>query len=165
MTRRWLLTAAFYQSTGSQRSPFVIDPLVTEQPFISLPRDRSVFLTLRYERNAGRPQGMLGGAVGNGPAGSVSGSVFLDENGDGVRSASEQPAQNVTVLLDGRFAVRTDSLGNFAFPRVSAGSHSLAVVPDNLPLPWSLRDGDAQRTIRIEVRGSARVDFGARRQP
>ena len=165
MTRRWLLTAAFYQSMGSQRSPFVIDPLVTEQPFISLPRDRSVFLTLRYERNAGRPQGMLGGAVGNGPAGSVSGSVFLDENGDGVRNASEQPAQNVTVLLDGRFAIRTDSLGNFAFPRVSAGSHALAVVPDNLPLPWSLRDGDAERRIEVGVRQPTRVDFGARRQP
>jgi len=165
MTRRWLLTAAFYQSMGSQRSPFVIDPLATEQPFISMPRDRSVFLTLRYERNAGRTQGMLGGASGDGPAGSVSGSVFLDENGDGVRSASEQAAQNVTVLLDGRFAVRTDSLGNFAFPRVSAGRHSVVVVPDNLPLPWSLRDGEAERRIEVEVRRTAEVEFGARRQP
>jgi hypothetical protein len=165
VTRRWLLTAAFYQSLGSQRSPFVIDPLVTEQPFVSLPRDRSVFLTLRYERNAGRPQGMLGGMAADGPAGSVAGSVFLDENADGVRSASELPAQNVTVLLDGRYAVRTDSLGNFAFPRVSAGSHALAVVPDNLPLPWSLRDGDAERRIEVEVRQATAVDFGARRQP
>ena len=165
MSRRWLLTAAFYQSMGSQRSPFVIDPLVTEQPFISLPRDRSVFLTLRYERNAGRPQGMLGGVAPNGPAGSIAGSVFLDDNGDGTRNASEQAAQNVTVLLDGRFAVRTDSLGNFAFPRVAAGSHVLTVVPDNLPLPWSLRDGDAEHTIQVDVRGTARVDFAARRQP
>jgi hypothetical protein len=165
VTRRWLLTAAFYQSLGSQRSPFVIDPLATEQPFVSLPRDRSVFLTLRYERNAGRPQGMLGGMAADGPAGSVSGSVFLDENGDGVRSASELPAQNVTVLLDGRYAVRTDSLGNFAFPRVSAGSHVLTVVPDNLPLPWSLRDGDAERRIEVQVRQAATADFGARRQP
>ena len=165
MASRWSLTTAFYQNLGSQRSPFVIDPLVTEQPFVSFPRDRSLFLTLRYERNAGRPQGMLGGVAGNGPAGSVAGSVFLDDNGDGVRNASEQPAQNVTVLLDGRFAVRTDSLGNFAFPRVSTGSHVLTVVPDNLPLPWSLRDGDAQRTVQVDVRGTARVDFAARRQP
>lgn len=165
MSSRWLLTTAFYQSLGSQRSPFIIDPLVTEQPFVSFPRDRSLFLTLRYERNSGRPQGMLGGAAGDGPAGAVAGSVFLDDNDDGLRNASEQPAQNVTVLLDGRFAVRTDSLGNFAFPRVATGSHVLTVVPDNLPLPWAVRDGDAQRTIQVDVRGTARADFAARRQP
>lgn len=164
LTRRWSLAAAFYQSLGSQRSPFIIDPLATAQPFISLPRDRSVFLSLRYERNGGQPQGMLGGVAG-GPAGSVAGSVFLDENGDGVRNASEQPAQNLTVVLDGRYAVRTDSLGNYAFPRVSAGRHSLSVVADNLPLPWALRDGDAERRIEVDVRQAAVADFGARRQP
>jgi hypothetical protein len=162
---RWRLTAAYYQSQGSQRSPFILDPLVTDQPFVSLPRDRSLFLTLRYERNAGRPQGMIGGLAGSGPAGAVAGSVFLDENGDGMRNASEQAAPNVTVVLDGRFAVRTDSLGNFAFPQVAAGSHTLSVVPDNLPLPWSVRDGDAQRTIEVTVRGTARADIGARREP
>src|SRR3546814_6693810 len=57
LTPRWSLSAAFYQSRGSRRSPFILDPLVTETPFISLPRNRSVFLTLRYERSAGRPQG------------------------------------------------------------------------------------------------------------
>ena len=165
LTRRWSLTAAFYQSLGSQRSPFVIDPLATAQPFISFPRDRSVFLSLRYERNAGQPQGLLGAGAAGGPAGSVGGSVFLDDNGDGVRNASELPAQNVTVVLDGRYAVRTDSLGNFAFPRVSAGSHVLSVVADNLPLPWSLRDGDAERRVEVGVRQAAVADFGARRQP
>lgn len=165
LSPRWQLAAAYYQSQGSQRSPFILDPLVTDQPFVSLPRDRSLFLTLRYERNAGRPRGMIGGLAGGGPAGAVAGSVFLDENGDGVRSASEQAAPNVTVVLDGRFAVRTDSLGRFAFPQVAAGSHTLSVVSDNLPLPWSVRDGDAQRTIEVTVRGTIRADIGARREP
>jgi hypothetical protein len=163
MTPRWSVNAALYQSTGSQRSPFVLDPLVTETPFISLPRDRSVFLTLRYERNAGRPQAVLGGATG-GPTGSVAGSLFLDENGDGVRAASEQPAANITVLLDGRYAMRTDSLGNFEFPRVAAGPHRVSVVPDNLPLPWYIDDAAAQRVVQVTVRQTARVDIGARRQ-
>lgn len=163
MTPRWSVNAALYQSTGSQRSPFVLDPLVTETPFISLPRDRSVFLTLRYERSAGRPQAVLGGASG-GPTGSVAGSLFLDENGDGVRAASEQPAANVTVLLDGRYAARTDSLGGFEFPRVAAGSHRVTVVPDNLPLPWYIDDAAAQRVVQVVVRQAARVDIGARRQ-
>lgn len=162
---RWFLTAAFYQSQGSRRSPFILDPLVTETPFISLPRNRSVFLTLRYERSAGRPQMVIGGAPGTaGPTGAIVGSLFLDDNGDGVRAASEQPAANVTVVLDGRFAVRTDSLGNFEFPRVATGTHSLTVVPDNLPLPWFIDEAAAQRTLQVEVRQATRVDIGALRQ-
>jgi hypothetical protein len=162
LTPRWSMTAAFYQNQGSQRSPFILDPLVTETPFISLPRDRSLFLSLRYERNAGRPQAVIGGTPG-GPTGAIVGSLFLDDNNDGVRAASEQPAGNVTVMLDGRFTVRTDSLGNFEFPRVSAGMHTLTVVPDNLPLPWFIDEAGAQRSIRVMVRQATRVDIGARR--
>src|SRR3546814_13850426 len=71
---------------------------------------------------------------------------------------------NVTVLLDGRFAVRTDSLGNFEFPRVAAGSHVLTVVPDNLPLPWFINQADAQRSVQVRGRETARNDIGPRRQ-
>ena len=160
---RWSLTAAIYQSQGSQRSPFVLDPFVTETPFVSLPRDRSLFLSLRYERSAGHAQAVLGGAPG-GPTGAVAGSLFLDDNGDGVRSASEQAASNVTVLLDGRFAARTDSLGNFEFPLVATGSHTLTVVPDNLPLPWFIDETAAQRSVQVHVRETSRIDVGALRQ-
>ena len=163
ISAHWSLNAAFYQSQGSQRSPFILDPLVTETPFISLPRDRAVFLSLRYERNAGHPQAVVGGPP-NGPTGAVIGSVYLDDNGDGVRSASEQPAANVTVLLDGRFAARTDSLGNFEFPRVATGPHSVTVVPDNLPLPWFIDEPGGQRPIQVHVRQATQVDIGARRQ-
>lgn len=163
LSPRWSLNAAFYQSQGSRRSPFILDPLVTETPFISLPRNRSAFLTLRYERNAGRPQGVIGGAP-DGPAGSMSGSLFLDENDDGQRAASEQPAANVTVVLDGRYSVRTDSLGNFAFQRVAAGPHTLTVVPDNLPLPWFVPDDLSSRSVEVKVRQDTHVEIGARRQ-
>lgn len=160
---RWTLTGSYYQSQGSRRSPFVLDPLITGTPFISLPRNRSVFLTLRYERSAGRPQAVLGGAPG-GPTGAIAGSLFLDDNGDGVRNAAELPAANVTVVLDGRFALRTDSLGNFEFPRVATGSHTLTVIPDNLPLPWFVDDAAARRSVQVQVRQATRVDIGARRQ-
>lgn len=160
---RWSLSAMLYQSEGSQRSPFVLDPLVTEAPFVSLPRDRSVFLTLRYDHQAGRSQAVLGGAPGGGASGSVSGSLFLDENDDGQRAASEQPAANVTVILDGRYSVRTDSLGNFSFPRVAAGAHAITVVPDNLPLPWFIADGDG-RSVQVHVRQDSHVEIGAQRR-
>lgn len=163
MSSHWWLVGTIYENQGSRRSPFIIDPLATEQPFINLPRDRSVFLSLRFERQAGTSAGVLGGSPGM-AAGTVAGSVFLDENGDGERSASELPAANVTVLLDGRYAVRTDSQGEFEFPRVAIGAHTLEVVPDNLPLPWFLAEDGESRAIEVRVRDTTRVDIGARRQ-
>lgn len=159
----WWLVGTIYENQGSRRSPFVIDPLATEQPFINLPRDRSVFLSLRYERQAGTRAGVLGGTPDM-AAGTITGSVYLDENGDGIRSASELPAANVTVLLDGRYAVRTDSQGEFEFPRVAIGAHTVEVVPDNLPLPWFLEDETGRRAVEVQVRDTTRVDIGARRQ-
>lgn len=157
----WLLVGSVYQSQGSRRSPFILDPLVTDLPFISLPRDRSVFLSLRYARNAGRPQAVMGGAPGA-ATGGVNGSVYLDDNDDGARAASEQPAANVTVVLDGRYSVRTDAAGNFQFPRVAVGRHTLAVVPDNLPLPWFV--DEVPRPVDVTVRANVRIDIGARRR-
>ncbi|HBD20350.1 MAG TPA: hypothetical protein DC063_09895 [Arenimonas sp.] len=160
---RWWLVATVYENRGSRRSPFVIDPLATEQPFVNLPRDRTVFLSLRYERQAGTTAGVLGGTPDS-ASGAIQGSVFLDENGDGIRAASEEAAANVTVILDGRYSVRTDSQGNFEFPRVAVGAHTIEVVPDNLPLPWFLDEQGDRRAVEVQVREAARVDIGARRQ-
>nr|MBP6627003.1 carboxypeptidase regulatory-like domain-containing protein [Arenimonas sp.] len=136
---------------------------LTNQPITgSLPNDRYAYLSLRYDFSAGRARPVLGGPVG-GASGTVSGSVFLDENADGVRSASEQPARSVTVMLDNRFVVRTDDQGRFTFERVAVGAHTVTVVPDNLPLPWMIERDRAQRPVSVTVRGDAVVDFGAQR--
>ena len=45
--------------------------------------------------------------------------MFLDENGDGERSASELPAANVTVLLDGR-APKTPAHAKLTLPTGAA---------------------------------------------
>lgn len=163
LAARWWLVASLYENRGRQRSPFQLDPLANPDLFEVIPRDRSLFLALRYERQAGTPQAVLGGP-GDGAAGAIAGSVFLDDNGDGERSASEEAAANVTVVLDGRYAVRTDSQGNFLFPRVATGPHVIQVIPDNLPLPWFLDEGQDRRTVEVRVRGETRVDIGARRQ-
>jgi hypothetical protein len=163
LARHWWLSTTLYETSGRRRSPFVLDPLAPPDQFGDLPRSRSLYLSIRYERQAGSAQAIIGGGSAS-SAGSIAGSVFLDENDDGVRSASEQPAANVTVLLDGRFAVRTDSQGRFSFDRVSAGSHDLQVQADNLPLPWSFADGDERRPVQVQVRSEERVDIGARRQ-
>lgn len=163
LARHWWLEAAVYASEGARRSPFSLDPLAPPDQYLDLPRNRSLFLSVRYERQSGSSQSVLGAARGS-AFGSIGGSVFLDDNGDGTRSASEQPAANITVLLDGRYAVRTDSQGRFEFPRVGVGEHELTVVPDNLPLPWFLDGGDERRSVTVRVRDRQQLDIGAKRQ-
>ena len=154
----WLAHGEVVPVTARSREVLSLDPLAPPDQFLPIPRETTYFLSLRYERQAGSPSAVLGGLPGA-AAGGIRGSVFLDENGDGVRSASELPAVNVTVLLDGRYAVRTDSQGEFEFPRVATGAHTVQVVPDNLPLPWFLEGDAARRAVEVKVRESARVEM------
>jgi hypothetical protein len=136
---------------------------LTNQPvFETLPHDRAIYMSLRYDYSAGRARPVLGGPP-NAATGRIAGSVFLDDNGDGVRSASEQPVANITITLDDRYSVRTDDQGRFVFERVAVGVHTLEAVADNLPLPWSIDEVSARRTLQVEVRGEASVDIGAQR--
>jgi hypothetical protein len=162
ITPRWSLAANVSENRGPRTSPFVLDPLANPVPPDDLPRDRSVYASLRYDFSAGRARPVLGGPA-NAATGDIVGSVFLDENGDGQRSATEQGARNLTVTLDDRFVARTDDQGRFRFERVAVGAHVLEVIQDNLPLPWSLAVDAARRTVRVEVRGTATVDLGATR--
>ncbi len=159
---RWSLTASLYQNQGTQRSPFELDPLGQDPLFMRLPRERSAFLVLRYQRDAGRARAVIGGAPGA-ATGQVAGSVFLDGNDDGSRNASEAAVPNLTVILDGRYAVRTDSQGRFEFQDVAVGEHRLTVVADNLPLPWFIDEAQAERSIEVRVRESLQVEIPAAR--
>lgn len=123
--------------------------------------DRGALLILRYEARAGSMAAPLGGMPGSG-AGRVVGMVFLDANEDGRFAAGEQGAANVTVVLDGRYSVRTDGQGRFEFPAVAAGTHRITVLPDNLPLPWTLPD-DGRVEIDVSVRATVNVDIPAQR--
>lgn len=162
MASRWTLLGNLSQGRGSRRSPFALDPVTNQPVFETLPHDRAVYVSLRYDYSAGRARQVLGGAPGA-ASGRIIGSVFLDENADGVRSASEQPAANITIVLDDRYSVRTDDQGRFVFERVAVGAHSIEAIPDNLPLPWSIDDEQARRRLQVDVRGDASVDISAQR--
>jgi hypothetical protein len=161
----WSVIGNLYASTGSTVSPVglaqsPLTPLPTDEARIN---ERGVFIGLRYQQDAGRAQVPLAGVRGQG-AGRLEGSVFLDANKNGTREASERGAQNITVLLNGRFAAQTDAQGRFEFPFVASGEHVITVVADNLPLPWSLdKNGrsDARTAVRVFTRETSRVDIGA----
>jgi hypothetical protein len=159
---RWSVLGSISENRGNRRSPFVLDPLTNQPIFDNLPNDRTVQLSLRYEYSGGRSRPVLGGPA-NAATGRIAGSVFLDDNGDGVRSASELPAANVTITLDDRYTVRTDDQGRFVFDRVAVGAHTINVISDNLPLPWFIDETRARQNILVDVRADTPVDIGAER--
>ncbi len=148
---QWTLQAQLFRN---RVQPGPDNPLA---PFI---KEEAVLLNVRYEDTAGTPYPRVAG--GRSGTGRITGSVFFDENGDGVRQANERGAAGVQVVLDERQAAVTDSDGRFQFPLVPAGAHRIRVLVERVPLPWGL-DDDAAREVRVDVRTDARLDIGLRR--
>ena len=157
LARAWEILATYYETqVGTWTSLTVVSPL-TPPVATSIPalQERGIFLTFRYRRAAGSHFAPLGGAPGAG-SGEIAGIVFLDANNNGHADAGETGAPNVTVVLDGRFSMQTDASGRFDFPVVATGHHVITVIPDNLPLPWTLvNEGRAQ----VEVATRDRTDI------
>jgi hypothetical protein len=158
----WIASLNYYESRNTGQIPLVVTspipsliPVVVQQL-----NDRTVFLALRYEWQGGTPSVPFGGAPGSG-FGSVTGVVYLDANDNGRLDAGEAGAPNVMIVLDGRFSARTDAQGRFEFPAVGPGDHVLTVVPDNLPLPWSVA-GDGRVSVQVRVRDQTQVEIPAR---
>lgn len=144
---RWSLEGQFNRSLGRSVGTS-IDPLAPP-PDTTTTADRAFYAVLRYELQAGSRQTPLGGRAQEG-GGRIEGVVYLDANRSGTQEASEAGASGVTVFLDNRYAVRTDAQGRFAFPFVAAGTRTVTVRNDTLPLPWSVVDeGAIQITVRL----------------
>lgn len=159
MNSHWSLSATYYDNRSEDQNFLTVASLIQAQAAAPVPRDRAFFLVLRYEDHAGTLFAPLGGSPGSG-AGSIIGYLYYDANNDGRRDASETGAVNVTVLLDGKFATRTDAQGKFEFPLVATGTHTITVVPDNLPLPYAV-SGDGKREISVRTREISTIDIGA----
>ena len=162
MTPRWSLLATYYDNR-SDITPFAtLEPVVPVQPLPVIPRDRAIFVNVRYEDHAGTPVAPLGGMPGAG-AGTLVGYVFYDANDNGRRDANEQGAASLTVILDGRFGTRTDKDGKFEFPLLAAGAHAITIIPDNLALPYFIPN-EGRREVVIHTRETATLEVAARKE-
>ncbi|HEY2629618.1 MAG TPA: carboxypeptidase-like regulatory domain-containing protein [Usitatibacter sp.] len=163
IAQRWSLVATYYDNR-SETAPFTstLTPIIPVDLVAVIPRDRAFFLNVRYEDHAGTPTAPLGGAPGTG-AGTLVGYVYYDANDNGRHDANEQGAANLTVVLDGRFAARTDKDGRFEFPLLAAGPHNVTVVPDNLALPYAI-PGEGKREVIIRTRETTTLDIAATKQ-
>jgi len=160
LSAQWSIAGTFYDNRDDTSKLFTVDsPIAVINP-LPTQRSRALFLSLRYEERAGSLSVPIGGRPGS-AAGGIVGTLYLDLNDNGQRDAGEPGASNVTILLDGRFSTRTDESGRFEFPFVAVGSHTVSIVPDNLPLPWSL--GDTKFEVRVGARSTESLEIGARR--
>jgi hypothetical protein len=163
LSQAWEILATYYDSRVGTWTPLtVVSPLTPPGATTPVPaiQERGIFLTFRYRRASGSHFAPLGGAPGAG-SGEIAGVVFLDANNNGHADAGEAGAPNVTVVLDGRFSVQTDASGRFDFPVVATGHHVITVIPDNLPLPWTLVNGGR---AEVEVMTRDRTEIGVAAQ-
>jgi hypothetical protein len=163
IARSWSVLFSFYENHVGSWTPLIINsPLTPPTPTPQASQgQRGVFLTLRYQQARGGHFVPLGGMPGAG-SGRLTGVVYLDANENGRFDAGEAGAANVTVILDGRFSVRTDTNGRFDFQAVAAGHHVLTVQTDNLPLPWTLTNS-GRTEVEVGTRERTEVDIGALR--
>jgi hypothetical protein len=161
MTRAWSLLGTYYENRVGSWTPLIVSSPITppEPTLIAAQSTRGVFLTVRYQDARGAQFVPLGGAAGAG-AGRLSGVVYLDANENGRFDADETGVANVTVILDGRFSVRTDANGRYDFPAVVAGHHVISVLQDSLPLPWAVSDS-GRTDVEVKTRDRTVVDVGA----
>ena len=158
--QRWSLEGNYNRSTGRSRFSQSLDPLAP-LALVVPDSDRSFYAVLRYEFEGGSRNVPLGGKAADG-GGRIEGTVYFDTNRSGTQEASETGVPNVTVFLDNRYAVRTDSQGRFEFPFVASGSRTVTVRPDTLPLPWNVVD-EGQTRVDVRLRESLRLSIPVQR--
>ena len=83
---------------GGSTATVPIAPVVPIETALPVPRDRAIFVTVRYEDHAGTPVAPLGGAPGSG-AGTVRGMIFYDAN-DNVTQATAPNGAVSTAVYD-----------------------------------------------------------------
>lgn len=158
---RWTLEASWLWSSGRARQAFTLDPLAPPLTFETSLSNRSFFVALRYEMQAGSRGAPLGGRAADG-GGRIEGVVFFDENRNGRQEANETGVPNATIFLDNRYAVRTDSQGRFVFPFVGTGTRALSLRGDSLPLPWNVV-GDGSASADVPLRGTVQLALPVQR--
>ena len=156
---RWSMSMTYYDNRSEQQEFLTVGALIPAPILMPTPKDRALFLIVRYEDRAGTPVAPLGGSPGSG-AGGIFGLIYLDNNDNGRRDADENGAANVTILLDGKFSTRTDNLGRFEFPLVASGNHTIFIVSDNLPLPYSIAE-ELPRRIVVRTRENTELNIAA----
>ncbi len=87
---------------------------------------------------------------------SLQGLVFIDANGDGLFQETDEPLEDIAVMLLPDEDVRkTDAEGIFLFEYLLPGAYTLRVLSDQLPLGYEL---GSPETVRVTLDAGERVE-------
>ncbi|HTW83975.1 MAG TPA: hypothetical protein VMD91_07920 [Candidatus Sulfotelmatobacter sp.] len=114
----------------------------------SLPRGEQAASPITTISLAGGQQAQL--VLGIGAYGSIIGTV----------AAGTTPIPGVVVLLDGSARATSDAHGQFAFGALSAGAHTVAVVPESFPATYGGVDNPKQ-SVNVIIGDISHVAFTA----
>ena len=101
------------------------------------------------------------------PLGEISGTVFQDDNGDGVQGAGEGGIAGVEIILTGtdifgnpvEITTFTDANGNYTFDNLVAGNYSVTQVqPEGFD--DGIDNGDSSFTIADDMFSNIQLGFG-----
>jgi hypothetical protein len=94
--------------------------------------------------------------------GKIKGRVFLDENGNGLKNATEEGIGGITIIMETGERLKTDDDGSFLFEGVRAGEHLVAVDERKLPHDHFIIS-DASAIVSVFGGGTSRVSFAVGR--
>ncbi len=121
-------------------------------------KTKTISFTLGYSQRTGRPFQYYGQRSSSNATGKIKGIIFFDENRDGIKQHNEKFARGVRILLDGKYETLTDQKGEYEYTPVYTGAHTIELIIEDLPLPWTLED-ESKLSIRIDSRQTTRIDF------
>lgn len=115
----------------------------------SLPRGTQASTPLTSVQLGGGQLAQL--VLGIGAFGSIFGSVHGSD-------ANESPIVGVLVVLDANTRATTDAHGAFAFGGLSAGKHTVAIVPESFPATFNVA-GPVSQAVPVATGESTRIAF------
>lgn len=96
--------------------------------------------------------------LADGGTGSISGSVFEDVNGNGLRDPGERGLAKFALHLEDGTAVETAADGAFKIHRVAVGDHLVSLDASHIPIEYNVL-GLAEKKVNVAFRGESRLNF------
>lgn len=97
---------------------------------------------------------------------SISGKVFVDENGDSIFQDNEEPLEGITIKLMPDEQIRvTDEEGNFKFDNVPLGRYQLNINLQSIPLGYELVSDKTLKLLVLPDEENTGCNFVVRLKP
>jgi protocatechuate 3,4-dioxygenase beta subunit len=91
--------------------------------------------------------------------GTISGTVFFDDNGNARHDPGEKGLAGVTVRLEGKRTAVSDAQGHFSFGGVQPGAYAVSLVTNDIGMRWRATSR-TEEIVSVSARETESIDFG-----